>query len=139
MKFLDCVELSDVTSVYIEHMGRTFEGISRLHPDDVDKKSSLIGGKYAEIRATIAALRYERKIAKEECEAIRKFVKMCEQYKGFDKESSTAKSVYRQLNKRIKKVNDLTDEINELYNIIDYDIKHRDELVEKVKPKKVND
>ena len=38
-----------------------------------------------------------------------------EGYKDFDKNSPTAKVMYRQLNQRIKKVNKLIDEINAMY------------------------
>ena len=53
------------------------------------------------------------------------FVKSLEGYAKFDKNSDTAKVIYRQLNRRIKRVNDLTDQINELMNDLDRKIHRR--------------
>lgn len=126
--------------VIMQHMGRAFEGEARLHPDDIDKKSEIVGGRYAETRATIAALKYEHKLAKQSCEECRKFVRACEQYKNFDKESPTAKAMYRQLNRRIKKVNKIASEINFLYMAMGKDIWKRDIILKSLeqKSKEVN-
>jgi len=101
------------SSVVMEHLGVNFIGTARLHPDDAHKASEYAGCAYAETRATIAALKYERNKLKEEAEMCRKFIKACECYKGWDPESPSARAAYRQLNRRIKKVNDITDEIND--------------------------
>lgn len=137
MKFIQSGfdEKTNKSWVIIQHMGRLFRGEARLHPDDIDKKSEIVGGRYAEARATIAALKYERKLAKEKCEECRKFVRVCEQYKNFDKESPTAKAIYRQLNRRIKKVNDLANQINSLYISINKDIWQRDIVLKSLKHK----
>ena len=66
------------------------------------------------MRAQLKALKAERAFLLTKCEECRKFVKACSQCKGWDKNSTTAKAIYRQLNRRIKKVNALTDTINQL-------------------------
>ena len=95
------------------------------HPDQPNK-SEYAGCSYAEIRATIKGLKYERKLAKQKADEAIDFVKACECYSTFDKESPSAKAMYRQLNQRIKKVNDLADEINDLYRALDIAIKRRE-------------
>ena len=115
-----------ISTVVIEHMNTTFEGIAKLHPEDENVASEIVGGTYAEIRATIKALKYERKVEKEKCEECRRFLKACECYKDFDKESPTASTLYRQLNKRIDNVNDITQEINELILLLRGSIIKRD-------------
>ena len=122
--------------VYMEHLGKTFIGCARLHPDDLDKESELTGCTLAELRATINALKYERKLAKQKSDEAIDFVKACGGYKNFDKESPTAKAMYRQLNRRIKKVNDLTDEINALLQESDNFIGRREFLLNSIRNKK---
>lgn len=98
--------------VTLKHLGSFFTGKAKLHPDDKEYASELTGCSYAESRAIIKALKYERELAKQEAETCRKFIKACECYKGWNKEDPSAKVAYRQLNRKIKKVNDITDEIN---------------------------
>ena len=115
MKFIDSYILNDGTSVVvIEHKGELFTGNAKLHPEDKDKMSEFTGCRYAEIRATIKALKHERNVLKAEAEDCRKMIKACSQDKRWDPKSPTAKVAYRQLNIRIKKVNKLTEEINQL-------------------------
>lgn len=101
-----------ISTVVMEHLGVRFEGIARLHPDDIDNASEFAGCSFAETRATIKALKYERKMVKEKAEQARKFIKQCECYKNWDPESSTARAAYRQMNRYVKKVKQLTDIIN---------------------------
>ena len=124
------------TTVYLEHLNKLFTGIARLHPEDADRASEIVGGRIAETRATIEALKYEHKLAKEESEIIRKFVKKCEEYKNFDKTSPTAKAMYRQLSLKIKKVNKLADTINDLMIHLQREIVRRDVLLNKRKETK---
>ena len=114
MKFLCSFfdKKENLASVDIQHLDQVFTGEAKIHPDDEKYASELVGCSYAESRAIIKALKYERKLTMAEAEQCRKFVKACECYKDWDKESPTAKAVYRQLNRKIKKVNDITDEIN---------------------------
>ena len=130
-----------ISTVTIEHLGKLFNGTARLHPDDKDKASNYSGCKYAEIRATIKALKYEHKIAKEEAEACRKMVMTCESCKNWDKKSTPAKILYHQLNVRIKKVNKLADMINAQIKNLQKMIWERDivlKSIERVKSKKDN-
>lgn len=107
------------TKVVMQHLGKKFVGIAKTHPNDMEISSELTGGTLAEIRATIKALKYERKLAKEKSDMALDFVKSVTCYAKFDSEDASAKSMYRQLNQRIKKVNDLADEINDLYDTLD--------------------
>lgn len=112
MKFIKCEYQGNVTIVTIEHLGLTFKGKARCIDEDMLHFSKIRGGEIAEERATIKALKYEREIEKRKCEEIRKFVKACRCYKNWENDSKTAKVIYRQLNRRIAKVNKITDEIN---------------------------
>lgn len=97
----------------INGLERRFEGIAKVHPEE-ESKSRFTGCRYAEMRAQIKALKAERQSLIWKCEECRKFVKACSQYKNWDKESLVAKVVYKQLNARIKQVNELTNQINQL-------------------------
>ena len=112
MKFIKCEYQDNVTIVTMEHLGLTFEGKARCMDEDMLHFSKIRGAQIAEEKATIKALKYEREIEKRKCEEIRKFVKACRCYKNWENDSKTAKVVYRQLNRRIAKVNKITDEIN---------------------------
>ena len=143
MKFISSMYDSKTgySTVTIEHMGKRFFGTASLHPDDKDRASKYAGCSYAETRAQIRALKYERRLAKKEAEEFRKFVKACEQYKNWDKNSPSAKIVYRQLNIRIKKVNKLADEINKKMRDLGKAIWKRDitiQAFERNKSKKIN-
>lgn len=128
-------------TVIIQHLSKKFVGEAFLNPEEKEKGSEFAGCKYAEIRATIKALKYERKIAKEAADQAIDFVKSCNCYANFDSDSKTAKAIYRQLNQRIKRVNDLADQINKLYFELDNSIKNRDiilKAIEQKKAKKIN-
>lgn len=123
----------------IVHKKQTYAGLSRLHPEDKEAGlgSKYTGCRYAELRAEIKALKDEYKKEKIACEECRKFVKACSQYKNFDKESPTAKAMFRQLNRRIKKVNDLADAINNKMMDLDSAIRQK-EIVHKALERKLN-
>lgn len=112
--------------VVLEHLKTRFYGNANVHPDDINNASEFAGCILAEMRAQVKALKYERKIAKEEAETCRKFIRACECYKNWDKESQSAKILYKQLNYKIKRVNKLTDEINDLLFKINKYIVERD-------------
>lgn len=114
MKFIDSAydPNTGMSIVIIQHLGIKFEGTAKVHPED--KGSNYFGCQLAEIRAKIKALKYERKLAKQKADDALDFIKSCEGYKKFNKEDDTAKVMYRQINRRIQKVNDLADKINEL-------------------------
>ena len=113
------------TSV-IKHKKKKYYGYAWLHPEDKEKVSKYAGCRYAEIRAEIKALKDEYKKEKAACEECRKFVKACSQYKNFDAESPTAKAIFRQLNRRIKRVNVLADKINQKLSDLDIAIKQKE-------------
>ena len=122
------------TSV-IKHKKKKYYGYAWLHPEDKEIASKYTGCRYAEMRAEIKALKAEHKKEKTACEECRKFAKACSQYKNFDKDSSTAKAMYRQLNRRIKRVNQLADEINQKINDLNIAIKQK-EIVHKALERK---
>lgn len=111
-KFIDSFTGRPMSFVRIKYKEKYFDGYSYCHPDD--DWSELIGCGYAEIRAQIKALKWELKQKKKACDECRKFVKTVSQYKNFNKEDGSAKAMYRQLNRRIKEVNNIIDEINAL-------------------------
>ena len=138
MKFIESSynEHSGISTVIMQHLGEKFKGIARLHPDDKENASNYAGCEYAEIRAKIKALKYERAIAKNKSDMAIDFIKSIEGYTKFDKNSDSAKVMYRQLNQRIKRVNDLTDEINSLMDELDKKIHRRTIVTNAIKRKK---
>lgn len=127
MKFINSSYDPDtgISKVTMQHLGKKFLGIAKLNPDAKETASEFAGCYYAEIRAKINALKYERNKAKEEAEICRKFVKSIECYSKFNAKEDSAKSIYRQLNRRIKKVNDLAYQINNLLIHLDKSIHDR--------------
>lgn len=121
----------------VKHRKKQYYGYAWIHPEDKEIASKYTGCRYAEMRAEIKALKAEHKKEKAACEECRKFVKACSQYKNFDKDSSTAKAMYRQLNRRIKRVNDLADQINQKVQDLEIAIKQKD-IVHKALERKVN-
>ena len=117
----------------IEHKKTKFVGHAKCHPDDRAEVSKFAGCGYAESRAIIKALKFERKEEIKECEAIRKFVKAVTQYKDFDSTSREARAMFRQLNRRIKKVNMLTMKINEEMRNLEAAIAQRDVVKRAIK------
>lgn len=138
MKFIDYTSDNKTTVVTIEYKGKQYQGISNCHPDDTYSKFA--GGEIAEMRALIKAFKEEYLTARHDCDEMRKLVKICTQYKNFDKESPTAKVMYRELNHQIKKVNKLADRINSLYVRIDNRIKGQEKFKSYIenKSKEVN-
>lgn len=101
-----------VQRVIVKHKKKFYIGEARLHPDD--ECSKLFGYRLAENRAILKGLKDTYKQKKADCEACRKFVRAVEGYAKFNPEDPSAKAMYRQLNRRIKEVNDLADTINSL-------------------------
>lgn len=113
MKFISSVydEYTGISTVTVQHLGKKFIGSAYVHPEE-EYPSEFAGCTYAEIRAEIEALKYERSLAKNKADMAIDFIKSCKCYKNFDKDSDTAKVLIKQLSKRVQKVNDITDEIN---------------------------
>lgn len=122
--------------VIMQHLGIKFKGKAHLNPEETNPPSEYAGCAYAEIKATIKALKYERKLAKNKADMALDFVKSCECYAKFNKNDETAKSIYRQLNKRIEKVNNLTDNINNLYKKLNILINRREIILKAIDNKK---
>lgn len=112
MKFLTSETYPDkgLSIVSVEHKGNNYQGSAKLHPDDV--WSEFTGCRFAEERAEIKALKAEYKQKRHDCEECRKFVAAIRQYSKFNPEDPSAKAMFRQLNRRIREVNLLADEIN---------------------------
>lgn len=104
-----------ISRVTVQHRGEKYDGTASLHPKDEDKASNYTGCQIAEMRAMIKALKEERRMAKNKADMALDFVKSVECYAKFNKDDDSAKAMYRQLNRRIREVNDLTDQINTLY------------------------
>ena len=142
MTFIDVINYWDRTDVLVKHLGRTFVGTAKLHPDDQANQSELVGGSIAETRARIKALQYERKLLKEKYKECQNFVKACECYKNFDKDSQAAKVMYRQLNRKKRNIEKLTEEIDLLKKGIHEGISERVKILarlEEIKNQRVKD
>ena len=127
---------SGTSIVIMRHMGERFLGTAYVHPKDMENASEYAGCNLAELRATVKALKYERRLAKYRADEAIDFLKSCECYKNFDKESPTAKVIYRQVNRRIKRVNDITDHINDLLEQIKVFASRRQIIINAIKRKK---
>lgn len=118
--------------VIIQHLGKKFEGTATVHPADIENASEYAGCSYAETRAIIKALKYERKILKEDIKVCNKFVKAIECYSKFNKEDESAKSIYKQLNIKKKKIEELTKKINDLTEGIKIAVKKRETILNNI-------
>ena len=118
MKFLKSWTFKDerLSQVHIEHKGHIFEGSAMCHPDD--DWSEFTGCKFAELRAILAALKAEYREEKLKLDAIKDFINATSQYKKFDNESGTAKAMYRQYNRRVKKLEELAEDITAVKSAI---------------------
>jgi len=125
----------NVANVWVQHLGHIFNGAAHTHPQE-ENPSEFVGCEIAERRAVIKALKYERNLAKENLKKYQDFVKACECYKDWNKEDPSAKIVYRQLNRRIKQVNDLTEEIKNCEDLLKRYIVTREVLKKRLKEKK---
>jgi hypothetical protein len=138
MKFIKSIYDSETGTSYVilQHLGKKFIGEAHVHPEDKDNMSEFAGCEYAEIRATIKALKYERKIAKNKADQALDFIKSCKCYSNYDNNSETAKVIARQAYKRVQRVNDLTDEINKLMRELSKKINRRARMVKVFERKK---
>lgn len=127
-----------VSTVIMQHFGKKFIGTAKMSAEDPTPASEFTGCRYAELKATIKGLKYERKIAKEKADAALDFIKSCSCYKDFNKEDPAIAPLYKQLNKRIQRVNDITDEINSLMDYYDYEKTRRKVFYEKIDKLKTN-
>ena len=108
-----------------------FSGRATCHPDDFCSKYS--GCRIAELRAERKALKSLLNDKREELQKLENFVKAVECYKEFDKESKTARCVYRQLNRYKADAKSLTNEITMLERIEKEYIANLDRLNQKEK------
>ena len=137
IKFIYSKTIKEKWSWVIVEMGKKkYYGSAKRHEED--SWSEFTGCRYAEQRAEIKALKDYHKQKKAECESIRKFIHSLECYKDFDKENPTAKTVYRQLNKRIREVNEIADEINKREFNLRLAIRQQDRLNNRIKSKEDN-
>ena len=139
MRFLDSgtVKETGYSTVIIEHKRNKYVGQAKCHPDDTF--SEFTGCRYAQERAEIKALKDEWKQKKHDCDECRKYLIAVSQYAGFDKESSTAKAMFRQLNRRIKEVNKLAEVISQRQFNLQVAIKQQDSFNNKIEQMRLND
>ena len=139
MRFLDSgtVQETGYSTVIIKHKGNEYMGQAKCHPDDTF--SEFTGCRYAQERAEIKALKDDWKQKKHDCDECRKYLIAVSQYAGFDKESSTAKAMFRQLNRRIKEVNKLAENISQRQFNLQVAIKQQDSFNNKIEQMRLND
>lgn len=135
MKFItsDYNSETGLSKVIIKHMGIVFSGEAKLHPEDKQYGSMYTGCTIAEIRATIKALRYELKSAEDETRYCKNLVNSCTSCKNFNKYSKSSKVLFRQYNRRVKRVQDIKDEIKDLKEQLNTIIEARNKYIEKKK------
>ena len=139
MRFLDSNTVEEIgySTVIIKHKGNEYVGQAKCHPDDTF--SEFTGCRYAQERAEINALKDEWKQKKHDCDECRKYLIAVSQYAGFDKESSTAKAMFRQLNRRIKEVNKLAEIISQKQFNLQVAIRQQDGFNNKIEQMRLND
>ena len=139
MRFLDSSTVEEIgySTVIIKHKGNEYVGQAKCHPDDTF--SEFTGCRYAQERAEIKALKDEWKQKKHDCDECRKYLIAVSQYAGFDKESSTAKAMFRQLNRRIKEVNKLAEIISQRQFNLQVAIRQQDSFNNKIEQIRLND
>ena len=139
MRFLDSSTVEEIgySTVIIKHKGNEYVGQAKCHPDDTF--SEFTGCRYAQERAEINALKDEWKQKKHDCDECRKYLIAVSQYAGFDKESSTAKAMFRQLNRRIKEVNKLAEIISKKQFNLQIAIRQQDGFNNKIEQMRLND
>ena len=139
MRFLDSgtVKETGYSTVIIKHKGNEYMGQAKCHPDDTF--SEFTGCRYAQERAEINALKDEWKQKKHDCDEGRKYLITVSQYADFDKESSTAKAMFRQLNRRIKEVNKLAEIISQKQFNLQVAIRQQDSFNNKSEQRRLND
>ena len=139
MRFLDSgtAKETSYSTVVIAHKGNKYVGQAKCHPDDTF--SEFTGCRYAQERAEINALKDEWKQKKHDCDECRKYLIAVSQYAGFDKESSTAKAMFRQLNCRIKEVNKLAEIISQKQFNLQIAIRQQDGFNSKIEQMRLND
>jgi len=133
MKFFSSLTLKSkgVSQVCIEHKGQIYAGVAKCHPDDT--WSEFTGCKFAELRATKKALKAQYKEEKLKLDAIKTFMTAVSQYKNFDNESSTAKAMYRQYNRRVKRLEEIASDISAIDDVIKARLKSLKVIEEKRK------
>ena len=131
MKFIDSFTDKDsrMSHVFMQHRGYVYEGISRCNPDD--EWSEFTGCKFAELRAILKALEDEYKEEKVKVDAISQFVTAIEQYKNFNNEDASAKAMYRQYNRRVKRLEELKSDITDVKAVIKARLKSLETLEKK--------
>lgn len=122
-----------ICSVTVELEKHQFTGTAVCHPEDYFSEFS--GCKLAEIRARRKAIKFLLSQKKKEFNKLENFLKGVEHYKGFDKESKSAKCVYRQFNRYKSEIHQLEDFINYSERTEKEYIKNLDELNKKRKAK----
>ena len=139
MRFKDSgtVKETGYSTVIVEHKGNEYMGQAKCHPDD--EFSEFTGCRYAQERAEIKALKDELKQKKHDCDECRKYIVAVSQYAGFDKESPTAKAMFRQLNRRIKEVNKLVEIISQRQFNLQVAIRQQDSFNSKIEQMRLSD
>ena len=84
------------------------------------------------------ALKDELKQKRVACDECRKFVNAVTNYANFDPKTPTAKAMFRQLNRRIKEVNNIIDEINATQEGLEKSIRQHTVVVNAIQAKKAN-
>lgn len=96
-----------VSKCTILHNGVKYYGEARLHPDDKDNWSSFLGCRIAEARATLKALKAEKKEKQQELHYYENFEKTLLSYKEVNTESKEYKTIRKIIWKKMKELQHL--------------------------------
>lgn len=96
-----------VSKCTILHNGVKYYGEARLHPDDKDNWSSFLGCRIAEARATLKALKAEKKEKQQKLHYYENFVKTLLSYKEVNTESKEYKTIKKIIWKKMKELQHL--------------------------------
>ena len=113
--------------------GRQYTGHAWLANGDT--WSEIFGCRIAELRATVQAINYKIYKKKADYKTIENFVKAVGGYKKFDKESPSAKCMYRQLNRRKAEIKRLEQEREAIKQFIKDSIDMRDRITNRINRK----
>lgn len=119
-----------VSSTLMKHMGQYFYGDAITAPDEPNP-SELFGGRLSEARAMLHGFQYENMVRYNEFHTIQNLVNACCQTKKFDKESSSAKVLFHQLNIAEKRYKEAREKVRLTKEGIKRMLDERDKYFEK--------
>lgn len=126
----DANKSNGVCVTAVTNKDNVYKGYAKLAEGDT--WSEIFGCRVAEIRATIRALNDVIEQKRNEYKAIENFIKATTCYKKFDKESSSAACMYRQLNRKKVEIERLKKQREKLKKYITDSIEMREKIEKRI-------